>query len=313
MARMLTIVMYHYVRDAIHTQYPRIKARSIAEFQSQLRYARRHHAVVTMEEVLHAIRCPDAALPERPILLTFDDGYVDHYETVFPLLAQEGLQGSFFPPAKPIVDGCVLDVNKLHFVLARSTDTRNIVNAIFDAVDSHSAEFGLDEAQAYWNRLAIANRFDGGDVVFIKRMLQRELPEELRSAVLGGLFCSLVDSSETAFARQLYMTPEQIRRMSRAGMFIGSHGSSHYWMDRLNPEQQEAEIDAGIDFLKALDCLRTHWVMCYPYGAWNAPLLAALHKRNCAAGLTTEVAIADLDRNPLTLPRVDTNDLPVTH
>jgi peptidoglycan/xylan/chitin deacetylase (PgdA/CDA1 family) len=35
-------------------------------------------------------------LPERPIILTFDDGYIDNYTNAFPLLKQYGMTGTFF-------------------------------------------------------------------------------------------------------------------------------------------------------------------------------------------------------------------------
>jgi peptidoglycan/xylan/chitin deacetylase (PgdA/CDA1 family) len=35
-------------------------------------------------------------LPEKPIVLTFDDGYVDNYEAAFPVLQEFGQKGTFF-------------------------------------------------------------------------------------------------------------------------------------------------------------------------------------------------------------------------
>jgi peptidoglycan/xylan/chitin deacetylase (PgdA/CDA1 family) len=313
MSRSLTIVMYHYVRDVQGTRYSALKARSVSEFRNQLRYVTRHYTPVTVEQVIRAARSPEETLPERAILLTFDDGFVDHYETVFPLLAEAGVQGAFFPAAKPITDECVLDVHKLHFVLACIPDPADLVPPIFDAIEAHRTEFGLDEPEAYWRRAAIPNRLHTAEAIFVRKMFQRELPEALRSDLLARLFREVVAASERDFARELYMTADQIRHMARAGMYIGSHGHAHYWMNHLSPGTQEGDIDAGLDFLRALDCLTTPWVMCYPYGGWDAALLDVLRRRDCALGLTIEVAVADLDTyDPLTLPRLDTIDLPVS-
>ena len=96
----LTIVMYHYVRELERTRYPAIKGRRTSEFRAQLAWLRRHHTPVTMAEVVHASRSGDP-LPPRAVLLTFDDGYADHYTNVFPLLFDAGVQGAFFPPVGP--------------------------------------------------------------------------------------------------------------------------------------------------------------------------------------------------------------------
>ena len=37
-----------------------------------------------------------APLPEKPVVITFDDGYRDNYENAFPLLQQRGMVASFF-------------------------------------------------------------------------------------------------------------------------------------------------------------------------------------------------------------------------
>ncbi len=37
-------------------------------------------------------------LPEKPIILTFDDGYLDIYENAFPILQEYGFTGTFFIP-----------------------------------------------------------------------------------------------------------------------------------------------------------------------------------------------------------------------
>lgn len=54
---------------------------------------------VTMEEVI-AYYNESYELPDNAVLLTFDDGYIDHYTNVFPILNENGIQGSFFIPGK---------------------------------------------------------------------------------------------------------------------------------------------------------------------------------------------------------------------
>ena len=117
----LTIVMYHYVRDLPRTRYPRIKGRTIEEFEGQLDYIQRHYTVTTTRAVIEASR-GGRPLPSNACLLTFDDGFLDHYTTVFPRLLARGLSGSFYPPAVVARGGRVLDVHKIHFILAATED-----------------------------------------------------------------------------------------------------------------------------------------------------------------------------------------------
>src|SRR5690242_1598117 len=113
---MLTIVRYEYVRDLQRSRFPRINALDLEQFRYQLGHIQSCHTVVTMEEVIWAVR-GRADLPENAALLTFDDGFIDHYTSVFPLLEERGWQGCFFPSSQPILQHTVLDVHKLHFVL----------------------------------------------------------------------------------------------------------------------------------------------------------------------------------------------------
>jgi hypothetical protein len=73
MSNCLTIVMYHYVRPMQESHFPNLKALELTRFCWQLDYIQRHYQVITMEEVIAATR-GEASLPERSLLLTFDDG-----------------------------------------------------------------------------------------------------------------------------------------------------------------------------------------------------------------------------------------------
>jgi peptidoglycan/xylan/chitin deacetylase (PgdA/CDA1 family) len=146
---------------------------------------------------------------------------------------------------------------------------------------------------------------------FIKRLLQKVLPQPSRAAILDDMFHRFVAVEEYTLANELYLTIEQLRTMVRCGMYVGSHSYEHSWMDTLSPGEQQCEIERSLEFLSAVGAPTADWVMCYPYGATNDSLVAILERRQCAFGLTTEVGRApDLRSNPYRLPRMDTNDFP---
>jgi peptidoglycan/xylan/chitin deacetylase (PgdA/CDA1 family) len=311
MPQAITIVMYHYVRELQHSRYPEIKARTVSEFKGQLDYMARHYTFVTTEAVI-ASALHGEPLPNNAALLTFDDGYLDHYVSVFPLLHERGIHGLFFPPAKVVQQRKVLDVNKVHFVLASVDDKQRLVDWIQSAVRAHHQSHELESPDVYWERYGKASRFDPAEVIFIKRMLQKGLPTSLRRQITDDLFREFVSADEASFANELYLTTEQLRTMLDAGMAVGSHGYEHLWLDSLAESQQVDEIERSLEFMNTLGVPTQDWVMCYPYGGYNDSLLSVLERLDCAIGLTVESKVADMAQDHrFLLPRLDTNDIPI--
>ena len=152
MSGKLTVVMYHYVRDLKNSRYPHIKGCDIRLFKEQIQYIKRHYNPVTVEQVLYAYY-NGRQLPEKAVLLTFDDAYADHFTNVFPVLYHEHIQGVFFPPVKAVTEHTVLDVNKVHFILA-STPTEKMPQLLGE-LDSWSIRIGWNTTS---NRLIVILR-----------------------------------------------------------------------------------------------------------------------------------------------------------
>ena len=311
MAQPLTIVMYHYVRDFSRTRYPRINGLDVDGFRRQLDHLTTAHTIVRMEDVLETVG-HGAELPPDAALLTFDDGYADHFNVVFPILHDRGLQGSFFPPVAPVRDGTLLDVNRVHFTLASAPSSAELAAEIDAEIERTPADNGLRSVAEYRAEWAHPNRFDDAETIYVKRMLQTALPDEFRGAIARRLFEQFVTVDEEAFAGELYLTIDQARLMVDCGMYFGSHGTSHRWLNHLDRPTQVHEIEASMTFLSDLGMSNDDgWVMCYPYGGWNAETLQVLRDRGCSLGLTTRFATALIgDDDPLALPRRDTNDFP---
>lgn len=307
----LTIICYHYVRDLRRSRYPAIKGCELARFEAQLDYLDERYSVVTVEQVLDAMY-GDVELPPHPALLTFDDGYLDHYTVVFPRLHDRGWQGCFFAPGAPAVEGRLLDVNKIHFILASATDIETVVARLQTLVlEAQAAGAALEPWPDYLERHARAGRWDPPLVVFVKRMLQNGLPGPVRTRICQRLFEDIVGVSEETLAAELYCSAEQLRLMRRSGMYLGAHGYHHRWMDELCGPEQDEELDRTLSFLRFLGVGTDRWIMGYPYGRTSERLVGQCRSRGCVLGVTTQPGVAELGhQDPLRLPRADTNDLP---
>ena len=125
----MNIIMYHYVRDLSHSRYPKIKGLDTELFKEQITYLKKNFTIVTMEKVID-ITTRGGHLPDNSMLLTFDDGYIDNFTNILPILKQHKLQGSFFIPGKTFTEDVLLDVNKIHFILASASE-KEIVEDLF--------------------------------------------------------------------------------------------------------------------------------------------------------------------------------------
>lgn len=151
MKKTVHIIMYHYVRDLKNSEYPTIEGLDKELFKKQLAYLMEHYTPVRMEQILAAYQKNDfSQIPENGFILTFDDGYIDHYEVVYPILKEAGVQGSF--AMKQLVADC------------------------FEEMDVYRRQgVNLSSNEELYQNLAAANRWDLAEVIFVKRLLQNAL------------------------------------------------------------------------------------------------------------------------------------------
>ena len=304
----LTIVMYHYVRPIKKSGYPQLKGLELDSFLRQLDYLYEEYNIVSQEDVLASIKYKKS-LPSKACWLTFDDGYKDHYKYVLPALTNKGISAAFFPPRDAIIERDILDVNSVHFILSVCQNLENLIKNIHDyALESGLTQERIDEYRQIYCR---PNRFDDGLTIYVKRLLQHVLPQALRGEIIKELFSEYIGKSNQEFSNELYMSLEEIKSLVKVGMHVGSHGSRHCWLDKISEEEQEEDISKSLSFLEEIGASTSDWVMCYPYGAYNANTLSIINRLGALAGVTTKVKLADLSSdNPLLLPRFDTNDFP---
>lgn len=305
-----TVIMYHYVRDLAHSRYPRIKGLDLSFFVEQIEYLEKHYHFVTIETIIDSM-AQQVPLPPKSVLLTFDDGYIDHFNHVFPILNKKKIQGCFYIPVKTTCENIVLDVNKIHHIIANTKDISLLTNDLLAKLDENRTTYNLDSNAHYLQKRSKPGRLDPAEVMFIKKMLQVELPEQLRNEITDFLFTKYVSSDEKSFSRDLYMNEEQIECMQRNGMHIGGHGDKHYWLGSLNKEAQRYEIQQSKSFIQRIGGSLDYWTFCYPYGDFNQDTLDILGEEDCKLALTVQAELLNTQlHTPLQIPRLDTNYIP---
>lgn len=304
----VNIVMYHYVRAIHDSDYPSIKGLEISAFRRQLDYLCENFNIIKAEDLIAHVKF-GAILPKKSCLLTFDDGYKDHITFVLPELLKRKLHGAFFPPVKPVSERQILDVNRVHFILASEKNSEKLVSDL----EFLCREYGVSDAELRTHRKLFAkpSRYDAPEVMYIKSLLQHALSENIRTNIASQLFRAYIGRSEVDFSEELYLSVEDTKKLLDSGMYVGSHGYRHLWLERESYASQSFEIDHSLAFLNSIGARTKDWIMCYPYGSYNQDTLNILEERNCAVGLTTKVGrVNTLQHSALEMPRFDTNDFP---
>jgi peptidoglycan/xylan/chitin deacetylase (PgdA/CDA1 family) len=296
--------MYHYVRDSEATPFPGIRALPPALFEQQLDWLQRQFTLIGVAELEAAID-GRGQLPANAAMLTFDDGFVDHYATVVPILRERGLTGAFFLA----LDACgrpprMLGVHKAHFLLARlgaDAFAREVLQ-----------ECAVPAASGRARQVFGADRWELADERAIKNLLNLELPIDESDRVLDTLFTRHLGSDEE-FARGLYLNDAMIVEMARAGMTFGCHTRSHRMLSRLTPDEQQAELAGGVAWIRSLtDQERVPF--CYPWGGartYTADTMRILGDEGYSLAFNTVRRRIEIGRDGrFELPRIDTRDLP---
>lgn len=94
------ILMYHYIGN---NPNPKDKARdtlsvSPDKFEAQMAYLSQQGYTPITLDTLYGIFQGKATVAGKPIVLTFDDGYIDFYTTAFPILRKYGFHAVSFIP-----------------------------------------------------------------------------------------------------------------------------------------------------------------------------------------------------------------------
>jgi len=204
-----------------------------------------------------------------------------------------------------------LQVNKIHFILASGASADDLMQATDACMENCREQYDLPSREELWKSINATMYYDGPEINYVKRMLQRELPEQERNQLVDVLFTKYVSADETDFANALYMSEAQMQELIERGHYIGGHGFSHQWLSHLDDQALQTELDETLRFLKKIGTPTDHWMLAYPFGGYRTEQFERIAQAGCRVALTVKHGVASLPGDhPLELPRIDTNERP---
>jgi peptidoglycan/xylan/chitin deacetylase (PgdA/CDA1 family) len=247
----IPILAYHRVYDvADESRFPydpELVSASVAGFAWQMKYVKARYQPITFQTLLDALD-GRGTLPERPVIVTFDDGYDDNYHNSFPVLRSLGIPATLFVATGYIGRGKPFWFDLVANILYHAPPGRVSLNG-FDM------DLCLDDDVG--SRRVATARLVGA----LKRVSNQRRLEFLEW--FEEEYCHVVNADESSRSRPLDWS--HIREMSAAGIEFGSHTVTHPILSTLDDAALRQELVQSRETLEH-ELAKPVTVLAYPVG-----------------------------------------------
>lgn len=303
---MLAAINFHYIRHAYNAPYPGINGTTPEKFEQQLKRLGKQGEFVGQNDIAEALT-GGKPLPNRSMLITFDDGLQEQFDIAYPILEQLGIPFTCFVNSKSIAEKKVLSVHKIH-LFRNELPASELIAAIAKLLPIHGLAVDLDYARAKGSE---HYKYDTPEDAELKYLLNFVLSGEAQAAIVNELFELAFPGEEAQIHDQLYMSHAQVTELASKG-YLGSHGHDHYPIGTLGQTEQIIEIAASKSILEGITG-QSITAFSYPYGGKLAVKGLDLFLKTAGYhfALTMERAVNhSIDASPFYLSRFDNNDMP---
>ncbi len=261
----LRILGYHRVCDLADDPLqgdPNVISATPRGFADQMRLLARHYKPVGLSEV-HASLEGGRPLPPRAVLVTFDDGYRDFLTHAWPILKSCEVPVVLFVPTAFPDSGRRFWWDQVWQQVSRARVVRLWVQGM-----------GIVDLRDFRTRWQVVRH-----MVREMRPLRTEVIAE-RMAMLGLTVGTVRNTPPPVLGW------DELRRLSREGVTIGSHGRTHASLPVLTAEEIVLEIEQSqADLQRELGSAVP--VFAYPFGHYDERAATVLGDRGFLAAIGT--------------------------
>ena len=201
---------------------------SSENFDQQIIYLKKKYSVISMDEAVNRINTN--TVNKSFAVITFDDGFRNNFKYAFPVLAQNGVPGTFYTATD--------------FMDKENILWTEVVTALILFTKKKQISIQLDEdcvlpLQSNEDKISAS--------IKIRKYLKNKFDAE-KNRVLQDLKyqCSDVGSIlERDEERYAFMKWQEVREMAEAGMEIGSHTHTHTLLNMVDEQTTYEELDTS--------------------------------------------------------------------
>jgi peptidoglycan/xylan/chitin deacetylase (PgdA/CDA1 family) len=254
-------------------------------FRGQMEVLAKEFHAATLDDVLRFVR-GEASLPERSVVVTFDDGYQDNLDVAIPILNRVGVPATFYVTVDCVERDSLPWPSRLRYAF------RKTGRATWQ--DPSGKPWPLDTSEAR----------DAAYLFACDCCCKLAGPEQ--EGFVGNVENALVARAPHNTEARM-MNWEQVRAVAKSGHIVGSHTMTHPNMAQLNAEAAKNELHESKRRLEAqLGARVPHF--SYPCPAltphWNQATLEECRRAGYETAVTTDGGLARPKDDPLRLKRV---------
>lgn len=277
----VAILTYHRVCPKIESWYS--VPVSPQSFEQQIRYICRHFEVISLDELVQYIRRRNT-LPEKSIVVSFDDGHKDTYTYAYPILKKYDVPATVFLTTGNITNRSIFWWDKVGYSIQNTKKTQ----IILDEIGTFSIQ---SKSNKYRTTYLIVNRL-------------KNLSEERKNFLIDKLIEQCQVNISPNLGRELLLTWDEIKEMNNNGINFGAHSVNHQFLTKIPLELVKYEIrQSKKDIEENLGVKVT--AFAYPYGDCNPEVINFVREAgfNCAVSVSPGKLVSIKD-NTYKLPRI---------
>ena len=182
------VLEYHHVSDDVEDEGWAYTV-PVADFKEQLDYLQAQgYTTISMQDFMRAKKGKQE-LPEKPVILTFDDGYEDNYIVLLPMLEERGMKATVYMVTNSIGRKGYLSWNQLRDMQNRGIElgshTANHQPLTSLERDKQAEEMKLSKLLMEWNGLKTIFTFSYPNGAYDEGMPELLKENEYLTAVTG--------------------------------------------------------------------------------------------------------------------------------
>jgi peptidoglycan/xylan/chitin deacetylase (PgdA/CDA1 family) len=222
----LTVLTYHRVaeREVDGGDYDEVIDALPQQFEWQIAFLKERFQFIGIEEMNRWRE--GKPLPDNPILLTFDDGYLECHSIVLPILKRHGARAAFFVATSYVEQRRMFWWDFINVVLRRTHEARIAIR--YPCACTLELDRGHGPAAA--RLLQLVKSWIGLDL------------ERFRAHLAEVAKVQWSDAEERRLVDQILMRWEHVVDLERAGMDVQSHTRTHRVLQTLSVSQLGDEL-----------------------------------------------------------------------